>query len=81
MSCKFPSKEDLKHYNNCWGCPICEYISDIFGHCSSCGILINKGELYYDKRTGEYSCENHIKHITDKVFIVDNTSQPKLFIT
>ena len=57
---KFPSKEELEHFNNCSGCAHCDYILNIFGQCYCCNILIDKQELYYDCPAGDWYCEDCI---------------------
>ncbi len=60
---KYPSKEDINHFNNCDECSHCDWIMEFYGKCHYCGIIIIKKELYYDVPAGDYYCEDCVKNM------------------
>jgi len=60
MEKKYPSKEELDHFNTCSGCSRCDNMMEFFSQCYCCGILLSKSYLYYDVPGGDYYCEDCI---------------------
>lgn len=48
---------NCRHLKYCPGCPICTQLLEFYARCVFCGEMGHTSELFYDHRTGEYSCE------------------------
>ena len=62
----YPPKEELEHFNNCDGCPRCDYMMEFFGQCVQCSNIIDKKHLYYDHPVGDYYCDDCVKEMPNK---------------
>ena len=50
--------ENIRHIDECLGCPTCDGLMDFYSGCSSCGRTAHKEAMFYDPASGHFTCED-----------------------